>query len=31
MVINEEVINHLEGESRTYLSIDTVESENDSE
>jgi hypothetical protein len=31
MEINEEIINRLEGESRTYLSIDTVESDNDSE
>jgi hypothetical protein len=29
--MNNEIINRLEGESRTYLSIDTVESENDSE
>jgi hypothetical protein len=29
--MNDEIIKRLEGESRTYLSIDTVESENDSE
>jgi ATP-dependent DNA helicase PIF1 len=31
MKMNDEIINRLEGESKTYLSIDTVESENDSD
>jgi hypothetical protein len=31
LAMNEEIINRLEGESKTYFSIDTVESENESE